>query len=514
MSEREYKYSYSPTASVDTIRIQIAVSASNGNILFVLDIKNAFQTTILADLEQVFITCPPYYLEWYFQQTGIRLSGSAKDYALRTLRNMQGKKDAGRAWYFLFVKVLQQYGFLPNPIDHCLFTMPIRDSYAYITLSTDDNLCSFPTKEDFITFKTYIKKFFDCTFKEGNVLHYLNMRITQSELGISLDQTESIMAFLTSYFGKPDTLKHSTIPYSTDSDFEKLLAATIPSTPQELAQLEVTFKGSYRSLIGSILYFSNGTRIDIMYALSRLSCYNAAPNPIAFQGIKRVICYLAFKPHVPLFYPRNKLTATNTIMFQFAPDKQESFTYTNHLAVHADSGMPHDLRDFKSTMCNIFTMLGVSVAPQSKKTASVPTHSTDAELRAAHHAIKRATAFRSLLQSMGVLMPDPITLYQDNDAAKAIMSAGKMPSRTKHIGLLTTYSQEKHNDGSIQTTTEPTSMMLADFGTKPATATLNKRYHYWAAGVRFYPHKDHPHYNLLRLDWFEKTFLTIISTEK
>jgi hypothetical protein len=64
----DYKYSYSPTASIDTIRIQIAVSASNGNILFVLDIKNAFQTTILEDLEQVFITCPPYYLEWHFRQ--------------------------------------------------------------------------------------------------------------------------------------------------------------------------------------------------------------------------------------------------------------------------------------------------------------------------------------------------------------------------------------------------------------------------------------------------------------
>jgi hypothetical protein len=136
-------------------------------------------------------------------------------------------------------------------------------------------------------------------------------------------------------------------------------------------------------------------------------------------------------------------------------------------------------------------------APSPKKTASVPTHSTDS-----HHDIKRTTVFRTLLQSIYVLMPEPITLY----AAKAIMSAGKIPFRTKHIGLLPTYTQDKHNDGSIQTTTEPNSMILADLAAK--------LYHYWAASVRLYPPKDLPHCNLLRLDWFEKTFLTFISTEK
>ena len=171
--------------------------------------------------------------------------------------------------------------------------------------------------------------------------------------------------------------------------------------------------------------------------------------------------------------------------------------------------MPHDLRDYKSTMCTIFTLLGVSVAPQSKKTPNVPSHSTDAELRAAHHAIKRAIAFRSLLLSMGIEMPEPVTLYQDNEAAKAIMSAGKMPTRTKHLGLLTTFSQEHHNNGNVQTKTEPTTCMLADFGTKATSAPLLKRYHYWASGVRFYPPPDHPQFKHMRLTWFERKFLDI-----
>ena len=169
------------------------------------------------------------------------------------------------------------------------------------------------------------------------------MRITQSELGISIDQTGSIISFLTSYFESPDNIKTSTIPFSTDSNFEKLLASCIPATPEELQSLETTYKGSYRSLIGTLLHFSNNTRHDIMYAISRLSCYNAAPNRVAFQGIKKIIRYLALKPHIPIFYPRHKLSDSNTVMFAFSPHQKEHFTYPNHLAVHADAGMPQVL---------------------------------------------------------------------------------------------------------------------------------------------------------------------------
>ena len=508
----DYIYSYSPTASIDTIRIVIAISSSIGNILFILDIKNAFQTTLIPSSEQVYVSCPPFYLHWYFQMFRNNLPGTYRDYVLLALRNIQGKKDAGRAWYFLFVKVLTSYGFIPNPIDHCLFTKKISTGkYAYITLSTDDNLCSFPSEADFNDFKEYISKYFEHTFQSGNILHYLNMKITQSEHGISLDQTDAILQFLKHYFGTPEIIKTSKIPYSTDSNFEKELAATIPATPQQLQQLETQYKGSYRSLIGSLLYFANGTRPDLMYAISRLASYNAAPNSIAFAGIKRVLRYLAFKPHVPLYYPRHKLDSTNTVHLQFTPEKSSASTYPNYLTAHADSGMPHDLRDFRSTMCNIFTILGVSVAPQCKKTPTVPLHSTDAELRAAHHAIKRATAFRSLITSMGINLPHPVRLYQDNDAAKAIMSAGKMPSRTKHMGQLITYSQEKHNIGEIETYTEQTSSMLADFGTKPSTAPLLQRFHYWASGVRFYPPPSTQQFNDMKLQWFEQKYLTIIN---
>ena len=55
------------------------------------------------------------------------------------------------------------------------------------------------------------------------------------------------------------------------------------------------------------------------------------------QGIKRVIRYLSFKPHAPIFYPRHALTSTDEVMFQFSPQQKETQTYSNHFPVHADS---------------------------------------------------------------------------------------------------------------------------------------------------------------------------------
>ena len=52
----DYKYSFSPTASTDSIRIVIAVSAAIHNIFYVLDIKNAHYTILVEAAERIFLS--------------------------------------------------------------------------------------------------------------------------------------------------------------------------------------------------------------------------------------------------------------------------------------------------------------------------------------------------------------------------------------------------------------------------------------------------------------------------
>ncbi len=60
----DFMDSYSPMASIDSIRTLLNISAAKGLTVRVMDISNAFQNAIIFDdTERVYITLPPFYLE-------------------------------------------------------------------------------------------------------------------------------------------------------------------------------------------------------------------------------------------------------------------------------------------------------------------------------------------------------------------------------------------------------------------------------------------------------------------
>ena len=126
------------------------------------------------------------------------------------------------------------------------------------------------------------------------------MRITVSNKGISLDQTESIIDFCRKYWGHQDKLKTVHTPFRVDKEYEKELASSLPASPSDLKILEKEYGLSYRSIYGSLLYFINITRLDIIFAMCRSGKYTAAPTAAAFAGLRRICRYLATKPHRPL----------------------------------------------------------------------------------------------------------------------------------------------------------------------------------------------------------------------
>jgi hypothetical protein len=58
--------SYSPVASIDSLRILLNLAASEGLLISIFDISNAFQN-IFDPTEHVFISLPPLYLDWFRQ---------------------------------------------------------------------------------------------------------------------------------------------------------------------------------------------------------------------------------------------------------------------------------------------------------------------------------------------------------------------------------------------------------------------------------------------------------------
>jgi hypothetical protein len=62
----DFTDSYSPVASVNSLRHLLNLAASEGLLISIMDISNAFQNSIIFDAtERVYISLPPLYLDWF-----------------------------------------------------------------------------------------------------------------------------------------------------------------------------------------------------------------------------------------------------------------------------------------------------------------------------------------------------------------------------------------------------------------------------------------------------------------
>jgi len=93
----DYKESYAAIAVIDSCRIVIAIASRYGLTIYVIDIKNAFQTTLLHPSERIYLHLPPYYLRWFKETYPNHPLPPAKTiYILQSIHAIQGTKPAGK----------------------------------------------------------------------------------------------------------------------------------------------------------------------------------------------------------------------------------------------------------------------------------------------------------------------------------------------------------------------------------------------------------------------------------
>ena len=60
----DFTENYSPTVEPTTVRIQVCFTCHHNYTMAVIDVKNAFQNTIVPPSSRIYTTLPPTYLEW------------------------------------------------------------------------------------------------------------------------------------------------------------------------------------------------------------------------------------------------------------------------------------------------------------------------------------------------------------------------------------------------------------------------------------------------------------------
>jgi hypothetical protein len=119
---------------------------------------------------------------------------------------------------------------------------------------------------------------------------------------------------------------------------------------------------------------------------------------------------------------------------------------------------------------------GSVIAYKSKVQPVVATSSTEVEFYAAVIASKLAKYFRSILSELGLPPSLPTPLYEDNEAAIAMINENCPTPRVRHLDTQYFAIQEWRHAGHIQMFHIPGIINPADQQTKPLASRLHNRH--------------------------------------
>ncbi|PHT83774.1 hypothetical protein T459_12217 [Capsicum annuum] len=167
----------------------------------------------------------------------------------------------------------------------------------------------------------------------------------------------------------------------------------------------------YRQVLGKLQYLSF-TRLDISFAVNKLSQFMHAPTQTHWSLVKQLLRYL-----------------------QYTKNHGLQITSKTHprLFVYSDADWAGDINDKNSTSGYILYLGANPIIWSSKKQRTVARFSAEAEYRAVASALAEVNWVQKLLVELHVQLPYPPIIYCDNVGAPYLCQNPVLHSRMKHI---------------------------------------------------------------------------------
>ena len=226
---------------------------------------------------------------------------------------------------------------------------------------------------------------------------YLNLRIIQTQHGISFDQTKHTQKTIASKFFPPETTEHLKSPHTpfrTDSQFETNISENLLATEQQLLELLKQYGGTYAEIIGQLMHLFVWTRPDLWFFCTWHDQYIQAPNATAFAALHRGLRYVATNFHYHIVYHHKMIDGYNTLCDDFDPPKFEGINLPNGLIIAVDSDNAQDNRTCRSCHSIIALVNNVSIDWKTEQQECIALHSTDSETRGAFQLQRKASSFK------------------------------------------------------------------------------------------------------------------------
>lgn len=249
----DYQETFAPVARLESWRYLIALAAHLGWEIHQIDFDQAY---LNGELDE------EIYME---QPEGFKVGEAGKVCRLR--KALYGLKQAGRQWFLTLKTCLEDIGFECHDTgDISVFVNRQGEEEQILVVYVDDltmmgsSLATINRTKEALKGKFALKDL-------GELRHYLGIRVTRDRGShqIFLDQEAYILALLKRYQYHNCNPKKTPLP--SGAVLEENTDRPEDCPPERLFE--------YRSLLGSLMYATLGTRPDIAFAVAKLCQYHS-----------------------------------------------------------------------------------------------------------------------------------------------------------------------------------------------------------------------------------------------
>ncbi|GKV40982.1 hypothetical protein SLEP1_g48566 [Rubroshorea leprosula] len=372
-----------PVIKPTTIHIVFTIAISQASSIQQLYVNNAF---LHGNVEE----------DLYMAQPTGFIDHNLPHHVCKLKKAIYGLKQAPQAWYTELKHFFLGCGLVNSRSDCSLFIYNNAGIVVYVLVYVDDILIT-GNSATFISNLIHRlgQKF---SLKDlGDLSLFLGIEAIKTSTGLFLSQHRYINDLLQKH--KMDGAKPVATPMSTS---RLSLQTSSPRLPNGTA---------YRQLVGSLQYLSL-TRLDISFAINKLSQYMHCPTEMHWQAIKRILRYL------------------------------------------------------KNTMFH-----GLLIRPTSTLALHAFSDSNWAEYRALTAASSELVWVLHLLTELGIHVDAPPVLYCDNVGATYLSSNLVMHSRMKHIAIDLHFICDLVDKKILRVSHIASADQLADGLTKPLSSS-------------------------------------------
>ena len=447
----------SPTAALESLIVSLLIDAYEERDVGTYDVPGAYLHAKLlprADNERVLMRLTGDFVGIMCKvnpehEKNVIIEKGRKVLYLEILRALYGCIESALRWYELYSETLHKEGFTINPYDKCVANKMINGEQCTILWYVDDNKISHKDPKVVTEVIDMMKRHFgDLSITRGKTHRFLGMNITITEdKKLQIEMKEHLQEAIDMY----SSIEGDGVNEVVTSPARPRLREVNDDCPK----LTGDKREGFHSIVAKLLWTMKRARPDLETAIGFLCTRVDKSDTDDWRKLRRVIAFV-------------KCTLDECRIIG-ATDLTKIFTWID--AAYAVNP------DMKSQTGGSMSMgVGVIHARTNKQKLNVKS-STEAELVGNSDYLPYNIWLLHFLAEQGYEIKDNV-LYQDNQSTIRMLKNGRnsCTGNSRHIDIRHFFVKDRVDKKEVRIEYCPTSIMLADFFTKPLQGQLFQKF--------------------------------------